>query len=235
MKLRVRNWRQFQHYKDRNPPWIKLHFSILSSSDWVTLDDACRVLAIACMLIASRSEGEIDGSEAGLAYLQRVAYLNELPNLSSLIECGFLEPASTCKRMLASARPETETEKKNKNTPVGVPDPIWGPGLSILTSTGIPEGQARAFVGTLMANWEQADVLAALTAASGKADPRAYSRKILSAKPRKAKAPPGTEAMLATLRAEYGAEVRLASSGKEFVAPGQGRAWFLNGEQKVVL
>lgn len=58
------------------------------------LDDASRVLAIACMLIASRNKGEIDGSEAGLAYLKRVAYLNKTPNLKPLILCGFLSPAS---------------------------------------------------------------------------------------------------------------------------------------------
>lgn len=185
MKFKVRNWRHFQHYKDRNPPWIKLHFSMLSSADWVTLDDASRVLAVACMLIASRSEGEIDGSEAGLGYLQRVAYLSKKPDLTPLIECGFLESASTCKQTLASARPETETEKKNKHTPDGVPDPIWGAGLQTLTAVGIPEGQARAYIGTLMANWESGDVLAALTAASGKADPRGYARKILASKPKK--------------------------------------------------
>lgn len=115
MKYRVKNWREFQHYKDRNPPWIKLHFSVLSSQDWVTLDDASRVLAIACMLIASRSDGEIDGSEGGLAYIKRVAYLNKVPNLKPLIDCGFLECASDCKQMLADARPETETETEKKH------------------------------------------------------------------------------------------------------------------------
>lgn len=122
MKYRVKNWRQFQHYKDRNPPWIKLHFSMLASSDWVMLDDASRVLAIACMLIASRNDGEIDGSEAGLGYLQRVAYLNKKPNLSALISCGFLEPASECKQMLADARPETETENLNQKEKPLAPD-----------------------------------------------------------------------------------------------------------------
>lgn len=28
--FKVRNWEQFQHYKDRNPPWIKLHFALLA-------------------------------------------------------------------------------------------------------------------------------------------------------------------------------------------------------------
>jgi hypothetical protein len=117
---RVKNWRQFQHYKDRNPPWIKLHFSILSSRDWVTLDDASRVLAVACMLIASRNDGLIHSDAAGLEYLQRVAYLKRKPDLKPLIECGFLESASTdASKTLANARPETETEDlKQKETPI---------------------------------------------------------------------------------------------------------------------
>jgi hypothetical protein len=109
LAYRVKNWRQFQHYRDRNPPWIKLHFAMLSSADWVTLDDSSRVLAVACMLIASRNEGVIPSDPA---YIKRVAYLNKTPNFKPLIECGFLEPDSDRKPMLADARPETETYKE---------------------------------------------------------------------------------------------------------------------------
>ena len=112
--MRVRNWEQFQHYKDRCPPWIKLHFELLTSRDWVMLDDASRVLAIACMLIASRYEGKIPEDPA---YVQRVAYLHKKPNFKPLIDCGFLEldgGASGCKQMLADARPETETETETE-------------------------------------------------------------------------------------------------------------------------
>jgi hypothetical protein len=123
---RVKNWRNFQHYKDRNPPWIKLHFSLLSSEDWVTLDDSSRVLAVACMLIASRNEGVIPSD---MAYLKRVAYLNKPPNLKPLIDCGFLEADSESKQTLADARPETEaytsTEKKTEGEVFVLPD--WLP------------------------------------------------------------------------------------------------------------
>ena len=27
--LRVRNWERYQHYKERNPPWIKLYVELL--------------------------------------------------------------------------------------------------------------------------------------------------------------------------------------------------------------
>jgi hypothetical protein len=111
MSYRVKNWLTFQHYKDRNPPWIKLHFSLLSSRDWVMLDDASRVLAVACMLIASRNKGEIP---ADPAYLKRVAYLNKTPNFKPLVDCGFLESASTCKQEQAEFRPEERREETEK-------------------------------------------------------------------------------------------------------------------------
>ena len=56
-QFKVKNWEQFQHYKDRNPPWIKMHFAVLASEDWVLLDDSSRVLMVACMLVASRMRG----------------------------------------------------------------------------------------------------------------------------------------------------------------------------------
>lgn len=103
MIYRIRNWRRFQHYKDRNPPWIKLHREILSSRDWVTLDNNGRALAIACMVLAAGTEdGSFDGD---LDFVCRVAYF-ETVDFQPLIACGFLEiedDASDCKRMLADA------------------------------------------------------------------------------------------------------------------------------------
>lgn len=111
-RYRVRNWAQFQHYKDRNPTWIKLHFALLASEDWVTLDDASKLLAIVCMLVASRNDGYVPNNPA---YLKRVAYLNRMPKLNPLVSCGFLEnplaDASKPYQTLPDARPETETEE----------------------------------------------------------------------------------------------------------------------------
>lgn len=114
-KIRVKNWEKFQHYKDRNPPWIKLHFALLSSEDWVMLADDSKLLAVVCMLVASKNDGFIPDNPS---YLKRIAYLDKLPNLNPLIECGFLEiliaDASVLQAddsvLQANARPETETE-----------------------------------------------------------------------------------------------------------------------------
>ena len=110
----VKNWRNFQHYKDRNPPWIKLHYSLLSSEDWVLLDNASRALAIAIMLVASRNDGKIDLSPKGLAYIKRVAYFTDLPSHKPLIDCGFLVFASGCKQEQANDTTETETETETE-------------------------------------------------------------------------------------------------------------------------
>lgn len=109
--LTVKNWRKFQHYKNRTPPWIKLHWELFSSEDWVMLDDASKLLAIACMLIASRNDGCVPNNPA---YIRRIAYLDQTPNLTPLIEIGFLQKTladdSECKRLQADDCPETETE-----------------------------------------------------------------------------------------------------------------------------
>lgn len=103
LKFQIKNWGEHQHYKNRNPPWIKLKVDILSSRDWVMWSDASRALAIVCMVLASKTGGQIDGSETGLAYLKRAGYLNSRPDLKPLIESGFLIPKEDASKMLADA------------------------------------------------------------------------------------------------------------------------------------
>jgi hypothetical protein len=111
----VRNWRRFQHYKHRSPPWIKLHFEMLTSADWVMLDDASKLLAIACMLLASRNEGRVP---ADPSYIKRVAYIQGVIKFKPLIDSGFLENplalASESKQLRTNALPETETETETE-------------------------------------------------------------------------------------------------------------------------
>jgi len=97
---KIKNWSEYQHYTDRNPPWIKLHYDLLTSVDWVTLADASKLLAVVCMMIASRHDGKVP---ADPSYVKRIAYLDKLPDFSKLVECGFLLSASTCEQMQADA------------------------------------------------------------------------------------------------------------------------------------
>jgi len=111
-EIRIRNWHRFQHYRDRNPPWIKLHYDLLSSRDWVMLDDAAKLLAVVCMLLASRNDGAVPDDPE---FIQRVSYLKKPVDLKPLIECGFLEVAdSDRKQMLADDTTEERREEKRR-------------------------------------------------------------------------------------------------------------------------
>jgi hypothetical protein len=89
--FRIRNWAKFQHYKDRNPPWIKLHYELMSSVDWVMADDQTKLLMVVCMMIASRHDGNVPNNPD---YIQKMSHLNKKPDLVSLCNTGFFEDAS---------------------------------------------------------------------------------------------------------------------------------------------
>jgi len=88
-KLRFANWKKYQHYKDRDPQWIKLHRRITQSDEWLMLADASRLLALVCMMQASGTE---DGSfTANPIITQRFGSLEQEPDYQPLIDCGWLE------------------------------------------------------------------------------------------------------------------------------------------------
>jgi hypothetical protein len=122
--IRVVNWERFQHYKHRNPPWIKLYGEMLSSRTWVTLDDSSRVLAFAVLMLAARHENKIPMDPA---YIRRVAYLNSDPNFAGLLETNFVEIVDGASNVLATcthdasnvhqnALPETEKRQSREET-----------------------------------------------------------------------------------------------------------------------
>jgi len=87
-KLRVPNWEAHQHYKDRNPPWIKLYNTLLEDYDFATLPDLSKGHLILIWLYASRTKNEIP-SDPG--FLKFKLGLHEMPDLKGLVEAGFLE------------------------------------------------------------------------------------------------------------------------------------------------
>lgn len=117
----IKNWEEFQHYKDRSPPWIKLHRTMLTSRTWVTASDSERVLAIACMLVAADTNNKIP---CDAEYIKRVAYLNEEPNFAALVNRDFIELVDENGKVLADAsapqakrtKSNTEAEKRREET-----------------------------------------------------------------------------------------------------------------------
>lgn len=55
----IPNWDEFQHYKDRSPPWIKLYNNLLEDYEFSNLSDASKLHLIAIWLLASRTNNKI--------------------------------------------------------------------------------------------------------------------------------------------------------------------------------
>ena len=71
MGLRVKNWSEFQHFKDRSPPWIKLYKKLLDDKKWHQLDaDAAKCL-VSLWLLASEEGGDLP-SIAEIAFRLRL-------------------------------------------------------------------------------------------------------------------------------------------------------------------
>src|SRR4051812_41973837 len=111
MILTPKNWKSFQHYKDRAPAWIKLHKGLLNDYDFYCLPVASRALAPILWLLASEYEdGKITGSLDALAFKLHMARGDFADALSPLIQSGFFdasEPLAECKR---DAIPEKKEE-----------------------------------------------------------------------------------------------------------------------------
>lgn len=107
-----RNWADFQHYRNRRPPWIKLHRAILDDYEFSCLPIASKALAPLLWLIASEGEnGLVDVEPGRLAHRLRWTYDEIIQGLDPLIECGFIILASTSiSPRLHLASPEGEGE-----------------------------------------------------------------------------------------------------------------------------
>lgn len=97
---KVRNWAEFQHYKDRAPPWLKLHRGLLDNIDYHKLSPLAAKALPLCWLIASEHEGNLPDVDT-LAFRLRigsgpvVAILAELMDRNFLLQPEHVEQAAT--------------------------------------------------------------------------------------------------------------------------------------------
>ena len=135
MLLQPKNWAVFQHYKDRCPPWIKLHRDILNDRTFMRLPIASKALAPMLWLLASESkDGVFDGSLEELIFRLHITEKDYRDGLKPLIDNGFFANASNtladCQQFaIPETERETETEREKKApkvaTPDGVSDSVW--------------------------------------------------------------------------------------------------------------
>jgi len=111
----VNNWDEFQHYKHRNPPWIKLHNRLLNNYEFSCLQDASKLHLMLIWMLASQLENKIPADTVWLK--NRLGICTE-PNLKELLDKGFITYASntlaSCKQsalLVEKSRVEKRGEK----------------------------------------------------------------------------------------------------------------------------
>ncbi len=160
-----RNWKKFQHYKDRSPPWIKLHRDLLNDRAFMLLALASKALAPLLWLLACESEdGSFSADLDELEFRLRMPKTDIKRGLEGLLRAGFFEAASgalaECLQPATSEREkegeterETETEKKRGRVPRPdpVPEGLWQDFIKLraakkapLTETAMRQIQAEA-------------------------------------------------------------------------------------------
>jgi hypothetical protein len=135
MLLQPKNWAVFQHYKDRCPPWIKLHRDLLNDRSYMRLPIASKALAPMLWLLASESkDGVFDGSLDELVFRLHITTKEYQDGVKPLIDNDFFILVSGVlaeRKQVAipETEGETETETKKKATsvapPSGVSDSVW--------------------------------------------------------------------------------------------------------------
>jgi hypothetical protein len=137
MLLQPKNWAVFQHYKDRCPPWIKLHRDLLNNRAYISLPIASKALAPMLWLLASESkDGVFDGSLDELVFRLHISEKEYQDGLKPLIDKDFFVLVSgVLAERKHNAIPETETETEGEKetkkkatsvaTPEGVSDSVW--------------------------------------------------------------------------------------------------------------
>lgn len=117
MKLMPKNWSDFQHYKDRAPPWIKLHKGLLDDSAFQRLPTASRALAPMLWLLASeQKDGSFDADHVELAFRLRQTEKEIKDALTPLISKGFFLLVQDASSQIAQCNPDAmpETEKRQR-------------------------------------------------------------------------------------------------------------------------
>ncbi len=152
--LKVKNWEEFQHYKDRSPPWIKLHRDLLRDYNFNCLQDASKLQLMLIWLLASQMDNKIP---ADAEYIKQQLCIKGEVHLKELIDKGFLIDDSgvlaECKQLdIGETEAETEAYSKEKekkkegvlSLPVWLPVQDWNDYLDMRNSKGKGKATIRA-------------------------------------------------------------------------------------------
>jgi hypothetical protein len=124
--FRAKNWDSFQSYKDRNPPWIRLHKRLIDDINFQKMSVDARALLPMIWLLISEDEDPVSG-RLQLGY-EELSFRLRQPEkvikaaLQEIVKAGFLERINDDNticyindtELLRNCHPETETEAETE-------------------------------------------------------------------------------------------------------------------------
>jgi hypothetical protein len=140
----VPNWDDFQHYKDRVPPWIKLYLELADKAEWRRLTLAERGLLVSIWIAFARTRGVVRASELP----SFVAASTREKHLTSLSDAGFIRIRASKPLALEKRR----IKEKEKKASTAAPDKL-APAAAKTNKT--PYQRAREWV--LVNGWQLSD------------------------------------------------------------------------------
>lgn len=119
--LSIKNFTLYQHYKDRRPPWVKLHASVLDDYAFACLQDASKAHLMLLWLLASQCDNKIPYD---LAWIARKLGSTSPVDIEELISLGFIEVSDDASKLIAPRKRiamvetegETETEGEKERS-----------------------------------------------------------------------------------------------------------------------
>ena len=108
----IRNWARHQHYKHRDPPWIKVHRSLLNDPEYHELNDSARALLLELWILGPDKDGHVSDDSNVLAFRLRRASNMLAEPLQSLVEHGFITHLLACCKHDASQSTEESREEQ---------------------------------------------------------------------------------------------------------------------------
>lgn len=133
MPYKIPNWAEFQNYKDRRPPWIRLHRTLLDNRKFQSLPLSARAMLPMLWLLATETEdymsGVIDLTNEDICFRLRITASEFDKNIESLVSSCFIELVRFDTKMYenVSQRQNTEAEAKTDPRKRGYIFPAWVP------------------------------------------------------------------------------------------------------------
>jgi len=111
--MQIKNWKKFQHFKDRKPPWVKLYRDVLDDLEWYELDPLASKVLVMCWLIASEDDGKLPPAKT-LAFRLRMTEKQTIDCLNKLSHWLEQDDISVISERYQSDSLETETETETE-------------------------------------------------------------------------------------------------------------------------